>query len=67
MSKKEYRPISSFRAGYSPFRTCQWPFGDPGDANFHFCGKGCQEGMSYCPEHVAQAYRQPEAKNKAAA
>ena len=38
-------------------KQCQWPFGDPGDANFHFCGKPVQPDWPYCPEHCLLAYR----------
>ena len=37
-------------------RSCQWPFGDPGQPEFHFCGKQALSGKSYCPEHYARAY-----------
>jgi GcrA cell cycle regulator len=35
---------------------CRWPFGDPGDADFHFCGKQTVPGKPYCAEHCAVAY-----------
>ena len=35
---------------------CQWPFGDPGDEDFHFCGSPSLAGRPYCPEHCARAY-----------
>ena len=44
---------------------CQWPFGDPGDKDFHFCGKNTHETFSYCAEHVAMAYREPEPRRSA--
>lgn len=46
----------------SPYRTCQWPFGHPGEEGFHFCGEATFGGFSYCREHVARAYRVPEPK-----
>jgi GcrA cell cycle regulator len=31
---------------------CKWPFGDPGDPDFHYCGKKCdKERHSFCSEH----------------
>ncbi|MDJ0948777.1 MAG: GcrA family cell cycle regulator [Alphaproteobacteria bacterium] len=36
--------------------TCQWPFGEPGKPDFHFCGKQIINGKSYCAEHYARAY-----------
>ena len=35
---------------------CRWPFGDPGDADFHFCGKSTVVGKPYCADHCAIAY-----------
>ncbi len=37
-------------------RSCLWPFGDPGEPEFHFCGAQAVEGKPYCPEHCARAY-----------
>ncbi len=35
---------------------CKWPIGDPGEADFHFCGSASVAGRPYCPEHCAIAY-----------
>ncbi len=35
---------------------CKWPLGDPGDADFHFCGSPSVAGRPYCPDHCAMAY-----------
>lgn len=35
---------------------CQWPFGHPGDEDFHFCGAPVLASRPYCPEHCARAY-----------
>ena len=44
-------------------RGCQWPEGDPGHPDFHFCGATAQAGKPYCPEHHARAYAgRPEVK-----
>ena len=50
-------------SGTSPFRTCQWPFGHPGESDFHFCGKMTYGTFSYCRDHVEAAYRVPESRN----
>lgn len=55
-----------FNHGPSPFRTCQWPFGEPGKKDFHFCGEKTLEGYSYCAQHVEMAYREPEPRRKVA-
>ncbi|MBK1666882.1 hypothetical protein CKO28_02345 [Rhodovibrio sodomensis] len=34
---------------------CLWPIGDPGDADFHFCGADPVPGKPYCEEHAARA------------
>ena len=41
-----------------PADACRWPFGDPHDAGFHWCGKRTDEA-SYCEEHRVEA-RNPE-------
>tara|TARA_Y100001935_G_C17231290_1_gene470551 strand:- start:507 stop:902 length:396 start_codon:yes stop_codon:yes gene_type:complete len=38
-------------------RMCQWPIGDPGDPEFHFCGKPALHGRPYCEDHCTAAYR----------
>jgi GcrA cell cycle regulator len=38
-------------------KVCKWPIGHPGDADFHFCGKGTQPGFPYCNEHCLIAYQ----------
>lgn len=36
---------------------CKWPIGDPGDADFGFCGSHCTSGAVYCEEHAAIAFQ----------
>ena len=38
-------------------RMCQWPIGNPQDANFHFCGKPAHPDRPYCEGHCTVAYR----------
>jgi GcrA cell cycle regulator len=39
---------------------CRWPFGDPKDDDFHFCGRNVAvEGCSYCEHHAEEAYQVP--------
>lgn len=38
-------------------RICKWPFGDPQDPDFHFCGKPVHPGKPYCAPHCAEAYQ----------
>lgn len=36
---------------------CRWPYGDPGTANFYFCGQSdCPDGQPYCAAHSRMAY-----------
>ncbi|MGL5166659.1 MAG: GcrA family cell cycle regulator [Afipia sp.] len=37
--------------------TCHWPIGDPGTADFFFCGGKALNGMPYCAHHSRVAYR----------
>ncbi len=47
-------PIVRRTSGKGP--NCLWPIGDPGDADFHFCGAPAVPGKPYCAEHCARAY-----------
>jgi GcrA cell cycle regulator len=38
-------------------RMCKWPFGDPREDDFTFCGRPIRTGTPYCPDHAAQAYQ----------
>ena len=38
-------------------RSCQWPHGDPGTPDFHFCGDRTEPGKPYCTKHCRKAYR----------
>lgn len=35
---------------------CYWPYGDPQDDDFHFCGAEAEPGKPYCAKHCAMAY-----------
>lgn len=35
---------------------CCWPYGDPNDDDFHFCGKPAIPSKPYCLEHCKEAY-----------
>ena len=36
---------------------CVWPFGDPKENDFYFCGKDVYPGSPYCQEHKEEAYQ----------
>jgi len=36
-------------------RHCHWPFGDPQEPGFFFCGAEIKLGDVYCPTHAARA------------
>jgi GcrA cell cycle regulator len=38
-------------------QTCHWPIGDPGGADFFFCGGNTLTGLPYCPYHSRVAYQ----------
>ena len=38
------------------FEECQWPFGDPQDKDFYFCGAKTLECKPYCQKHCDIAY-----------
>jgi GcrA cell cycle regulator len=37
--------------------TCRWPIGDPGTADFFFCGGAAITSMPYCAYHSRVAYQ----------
>jgi GcrA cell cycle regulator len=37
--------------------TCRWPIGDPGSADFFFCGGPSLTGLPYCAYHSRVAYQ----------
>ena len=41
---------------------CRWPLGDPGKADFGFCGNESVAGVSYCAGHARLAYRLPSGR-----
>lgn len=43
---------------------CRWPIGDPGDADFHFCGRPAGPGASYCEFHSQIAYQPPQSRRR---
>ena len=51
--RKRVRGVSIYDLGPG---MCRWPFGDPGDDDFHFCGKKAAPGRPYCLEHCQVAY-----------
>jgi hypothetical protein len=44
---------------------CRWPFGDPLQEGFHFCGKLKADGKPYCDFHMRRAFQaaRPRAMN----
>jgi GcrA cell cycle regulator len=44
--------------------TCKWPFGDPLQGEFYFCGHGNEEGSPYCKYHSKLAFQQPQDRRR---
>jgi GcrA cell cycle regulator len=36
---------------------CRWPIGDPGEPDFHFCGRKKCGSLPYCEHHARMAYQ----------
>ncbi len=36
---------------------CRWPFGDPTQNDFHFCGRPHADGSPYCAFHMRRAFQ----------
>ncbi len=46
---------------------CRWPFGDPREASFHFCGATRHPGSPYCEFHTKRAFVSPMVRERTAA
>lgn len=46
---------------------CRFPVGEPGAADFFFCGGDIAPGFLYCPAHCARAYTYRPAREKSEA
>lgn len=44
-------------------KQCEYPYGDPTDPDYHYCGHPTKEGSHYCAPHHAKCY-QPKAPPK---
>ena len=42
--------------------TCRWPFGDPVELGFHYCGELPLVGRPYCDMHNSKSYNKPRSK-----
>src|SRR5216684_255291 len=42
--------------------TCRWPIGDPGSADFFFCGGQTLTSLPYCAYHSRVAYQPPNTR-----
>jgi GcrA cell cycle regulator len=60
------QPLRPVVVGFSG-PTCSWPFGHPGERDFHFCGARALPGKPYCAEHSAIAYVRPKGRETNAA
>lgn len=43
---------------------CRWPIGDPGDEEFHFCGRHSESGVPYCEHHSSIAYQPAQSRRR---
>ena len=46
--------------------TCRWPFGDPVEPGFHYCGELPLIGRPYCDKHNSKSYSTPRSKKAVA-
>ena len=44
-------------------RTCRWPFGNPTESSFHYCGQPLSAGRPYCSVHEQMALA-PSVRNR---
>lgn len=52
MANGEYATILTIRD-----HMCKWPIGDPGSAEFRFCGRKVKDKEPYCEAHCSVAYQ----------
>lgn len=45
-------------------QTCKWPFGDPLQGEFYFCGHNTDDKSPYCKYHGKLAFQQPQDRRK---
>jgi hypothetical protein len=45
--------------------TCRWPFGDPTERGFHYCGQLSQPDAPYCDKHEAMSRPSGQHRNRA--
>ena len=50
---KERRSLQALKSS-----ECRWPYGDPREKDFHFCGKPRMGIRPYCEFHVRQGFSQ---------
>lgn len=43
---------------------CRWPIGDPGEDDFHFCGRSSDQGVPYCDFHARIAYQPVQSRRR---
>jgi GcrA cell cycle regulator len=43
---------------------CRWPIGDPGEPEFHFCGRKKCGTLPYCEHHARMAYQPVQARRR---
>ena len=43
---------------------CRWPIGDPGEPDFHFCGRKKCGTLPYCDHHARMAYQPAQARRR---
>ena len=60
--RRRSRARGAARCSNSPAADCRWPLGDPGKADFGFCGNDAIAGFSYCAGHARLAYRLPSGR-----
>ncbi|MBR46224.1 MAG: hypothetical protein CMM31_07055 [Rhodospirillaceae bacterium] len=64
VAKAPVKPVRHLALSTSGAR-CKWPFGHPGEADFHFCGSLALVNKPYCPEHYQMAYLPARPKGEA--
>jgi GcrA cell cycle regulator len=43
---------------------CRYPYGDPGEPDFHFCNRKKKQGLSWCELHAQKVFVTPEVRSR---
>ena len=64
IKQKAKKPADIINLAQLRSNMCVWPFGEPGEPDFRFCGNDIVQDKPYCEEHCRAAYVRPTKESK---